>query len=114
MSTVPGRYTRIMCSSVLSFEAVVMLLSILVLNGFSAVSAPVAAALGGGTAAACVVAAGVLGRPWGYGLGHAVQVAIVALGFLATPILFIGLVFVALWITGYVVGLRIDRERAIR
>lgn len=113
MST-PGRMTRILCSAVLSFEAVLMLLSILVLNGFSSLSAPEAAGAGGGMAVACVIAAGMLGRRGGYGLGHVLQVAIIALGLLALPILFLGLVFAALWVTAYVVGLRIDRDRAIR
>jgi len=110
----PGRMTRVLCSAVLSFEAVLMLLSILVLNGFSALSVPWAAVTGGGMAAACVIAAGMLGRPGGYGLGHVLQVAIIAIGFLALPILFLGLVFAALWVTAYVMGVRIDHERAIR
>ena len=112
--TAPGRMARVLCSAVLSFEAVLMLLSILVLNGFSALSAPWAAAAGGGMASACVVAAGMLGRPGGYGLGHVLQVAIIALGFLALPILFLGLLFAALWVTAYVMGVRIDSDRAIR
>jgi hypothetical protein len=106
--------TRILCSAILSFEAVLMLLSILVLNGFSSLSVPWAAATGGGMAVACVIAASLLGRPWGYGLGHTLQVAIVGLGFLALPILFVGLVFAALWLAAYVVGVRIDSDRAIR
>jgi len=111
---VRGRYTRMLCSAILAFEAILMLLSILVLNGFSVLSAPWAAAIGGGMAAACLVAVGMLRRPAGYGLGHVLQVAIIAVGFLALPILFLGLVFAALWITAYLVGIRIDHERAIR
>jgi hypothetical protein len=103
-----------MCSAVLSFEAVMMLLSILVLNGFSTLSVPVAASLGGGMAAACVVAIGGLGRTWGYGFGHVLQAAMVAMGALALPILFIGLLFAGLWVAAYVIGMKIDRDRAIR
>jgi hypothetical protein len=103
-----------MCSAVLSFEAVMMLLSILVLNGFSSISVPVAVAVGCGMAAACVVAVGSLGRPWGYTLGHTLQAAMIAMGILALPILFIGVLFAALWISAYVIGMKIDRERAIR
>ena len=91
-----------------------MLLSILVLNGFSSVSAPAAAGIGSGMAVACIVAVGGLGRPWGYPLGHALQVLMVALGLLAPPILFIGLLFASLWITAYLIGMKIDRDRAIR
>ena len=109
-----GRSTRGMCSAVLSFEAVMMLLSILVLNGFSSLPVSWAAAIGGGMAALCAVAIGTLGRPWGYGLGHAIQVAIIAMGLLAVPIFFVGLMFAGLWIAAYVIGMKIDRDRAIR
>lgn len=106
-----GRSTRGMCSAVLTFEAVMMLLAILVLNGFSSVSEPVATAIGCGMAVLCLVAIGMLGRPWGYGLGHALQVVMIALGFLAVPILFMGILFAALWVAAYVVGMRIDAAR---
>lgn len=110
---VRGRATRGMCSAVLSFEAVMMLLSILVLNGFSSLSVFAAAGIGGGLAAASLVALGGLGRGWGYVLGHVLQVAMLALGFLAVPVFFVGLLFAALWIAAYVIGLKIDRERAL-
>jgi hypothetical protein len=109
-----GRSTRGMCSAVLSFEAVMMLLGILVLNGFSSVSVPAAAAIGCGMAVVCLVAIGMLGRPGGYALGHAVQVAIIALGLLALPILFMGVLFGGLWIAAYLIGMKIDGARAIR
>jgi hypothetical protein len=43
-------------------------------------------------------------------------VAFVALGFFAAgpAVLTVGVLFAGLWIAGYVIGLRIDRERAIR
>jgi hypothetical protein len=94
--------TRRLCSAILTFEAIVLLMGMFVV-GWPA----------GAVAALCVVAAGVLGRPWGYGFGHAVQVAMVGLGALSLSMLFVGLAFAALWITAYVVGLKIDRERAI-
>lgn len=89
-----------------------MLLAILVLNGFSSVSVPVAAAIGCGMAVVCLLAIGMLGRPWGYALGHALQVAMVAIGFLALPILFMGVLFAGLWIAAYVIGMRIDSARS--
>ncbi len=105
--------TRGLCSAVLAFEAVMMLLSILVLNGFSELSGAGAATVGGGMAAACIVAIGGLGRPSGYALGHLLQVAMIAMGALALPILFIGLLFAGLWVAAYLIGVRIDRDRAI-
>lgn len=95
--------TRRLCSAILTFEAIVMLMGVFVV-GWPA----------GALAAACVVAAGLLGRPWGYGFGHVVQVGIVGLGAISLSMLFIGLVFGALWVTAYVVGVKIDQDRAIR
>jgi hypothetical protein len=109
----PGRYTRRLCSAVLTFEAVLMLLSILVLNGFSVLPPAAAGGVGGGMAALCLITAGSLGRPWGYMFGHLVQVAVVALGLLAPVIVVVGFIFAALWIAAYVLGLRIDRDRAL-
>jgi len=95
--------TRGLCSAILVFEAIVLLMGMFVI-GWPA----------GVLAAACVVAAGVLGRPGGYGFGHVVQAAIIGLGALSLSMLFVGLVFAALWVAAYVVGLKIDRDRAIR
>jgi hypothetical protein len=92
--------TRGLCSAILAFEAVTLLMGMFVI-GWPA----------GAMAGACVVAVGLLGRPWGYGVGHALQVATVGLGAVSLSLLFIGLVFAALWVTAYVVGLRIDLAR---
>ena len=97
-----GRMTRGLCSAILTFEAIVMMM------GVFAVGWPAAV-----LAALCVVSAAVLGRPWGYGFAHAVQAAMIGLGALSLPMFFIGLVFAGLWISAYLVGLRIDRDRAI-
>jgi hypothetical protein len=94
--------TRGLCSAILVFEAIALLMGMFVI-GWPA----------GAMAGACVVAAGFLGRPWGYGFGHAVQVATVGLGAISLSMLFVGLVFAALWVTAYLVGLKIDADRAI-
>lgn len=102
MTSGPGRMTRGMCSAILTFEAIVMLMGMFVI-GWRA----------GAVAAACVVAAGLLGRSWGYGVGHLVQVAIVAVGAPSLSMVFVGLVFAALWVAAYVIGMKIDHDRAI-
>lgn len=94
--------TRRLCSAILTFEALVLLM------GMFAVGWPA-----GVVAALCVLAAGVLGRPWGYGFGHVIQAVMLGLGVLSLSMLFVGLVFAALWVAAYVVGLRIDRDRGI-
>jgi hypothetical protein len=70
--------------------------------------------VGAGLAALCVVAAGLLGRPVGYALGWVVQVVSIALGFVTTPMFFLGVVFGALWAGACALGDRIDREKAER
>ena len=109
-----GRYTRILCSAMLSFEALVMLLSILALMGFFLVAESWAVGIGGGIALVCVVAVGSLGRHWGYALGHVIQIAIVVVGIVWWPMAPIMIMFAGLWTAAYVVGMRIDQARAIR
>jgi len=113
---VSGRYTRILCSAVLTFEAVLMLLAIPVMATIPVLTTTFAVGWGAGLAGAFLVAVGLLGRSWGYLVGHALQAAFIALGlFAAGPaVLAVGLLFAALWIAAYVIGLKIDRERAIR
>lgn len=64
-----------------------------------------------GLAVLAVVAAGSLRSPVGYLLGHLVQVGALALGFLLTSMVVLGLVFTALWIASYLLGRRIDLDR---
>jgi hypothetical protein len=104
-----------MCSAVLAFEAIMALLAILVMLTVPVLSTSFAVGWGVGLAVACVVAIGLLGRSWGYGVGHVLQGAFIALGiFAAGPaVLVIGVLFAGLWVAGYLIGLKIDRERAI-
>src|SRR4051794_3057800 len=97
-----------MCSAVLSFEAVMSLLGILILNGLSSVSVAVAAAIRCGVGRMCGGAPAGRGRRGGYAFGHAVQLALVGVGWLALPLLFMGVLFAALWIAACVIGMRID------
>jgi hypothetical protein len=113
---VRGRYTRMLCSAILSFEAILMLLAIPVMLTVPVLSTGFAVGWGAGLAASYFAAIGLLGRSLGYIVGHALQVAFIALGlFAAGPaVLTVGLLFAGLWIAAYVIGLKIDRERAIR
>lgn len=103
---------RGMCAAVLSLEAVTLGLTTPVLISVADVDTPVALAIGLGLAVACLLIAGMLRREWAYGLGWLVQVAAVALGFVIGLMFFLGGVFAALWATAYLLGRRIERERA--
>ncbi len=105
---------RSMCAAILTLEAIVLFLTGVVTIGVTDLGAGRSLLLGAGLAAVCVVAAGMLGRPGGYPLGWLVQVVSVVLGTVVPVMFFVGAVFALLWVTAYVLGIRIDQERAER
>jgi hypothetical protein len=105
---------RSMCAAMLTLQAVVLFLTTPVMISVSDVGVPAALAVGLGLTVACLVAAGTLRGPWGYRLGWAIQVASLVLG-LVVPIMFvIGAIFAGLWVAAFVLGRRIDVEKAER
>lgn len=105
---------RSMCAGMLALQAVVLFLTTPVMISVAHVGVSTALWVGLGLTVACVVAAGTLRRHVGYPLGWAVQVASLALGFVVSVMFVLGVVFAALWTTAYLMGDRIDRERAQR
>lgn len=103
---------RAMCAAVLSLEGIVVALSTPVMIMISEVPRTAALVLGLGVALACLLLAGMLRTEAGYVGGWVVQVAAIALGFLVPLMFFLGAVFAVLWATAYLLGLRIERERA--
>lgn len=102
---------RGMCAAMLSFEAILLGLSTAVMIGVEDVAPAVALPLGLGLALLCILTAGMLSRPWGYTLGHLLQVASIALGFLVPVMFFVGGMFTLLWITAYFLGRRIEDDK---
>jgi uncharacterized membrane protein YciS (DUF1049 family) len=105
---------RSMCAAILVLEAVVLFLTGVVSIGLTDLGTRQALGLGIGLAVLCVVAAGMLGRRFGYALGWLVQGVSLALGFVVPTMFFLGAVFGALWATAYFLGRRIDEEKAER
>lgn len=103
---------RGMCAAVLSLEAIVLGLTTPVLITIADVSVPVALSVGLGLAVLCLLVAGMLRSEWAYGLGWAVQVGAIALGFEIGLMFFLGGIFALLWGTAYLLGRKIERERA--
>jgi len=101
-----------MCAAVLSLEAITLGLTTPVLISIADVEVWTALAIGLGLAVLCLVAAGSLRSEWGYALGWLLQVAAIALGFLIGLMFFLGGVFALLWATAYLLGRKIERERA--
>lgn len=105
---------RSMCAAMLGLQAVVLFLAGVVLIGVTDIGTGAAVGIGAGLAAACVVTAGLLRRPWAYWLGWAIQVVSVALGFVVSMMFALGAIFAALWAGAYFLGAKVDRERAER
>lgn len=103
---------RGMCAAMLTLQAIVVGLSVPVLISVEGVDRGVALPLGLGLALVCVLTAGLLRRPWAYWIGHAAQVATIALGFFSTPMFFVGALFALLWISAFVLGRRIEADKA--
>lgn len=103
---------RHMCAAMLTLQAIILGLSIPVMIAIEDVDPPVAGLIGGGLAVLCVLTAGMLRKPWAYWLGHAIQVATIATGFLVPIMFFIGLMFAALWLGAFFLGRRIEADKA--
>jgi hypothetical protein len=101
-----------MCAAVLSLEAITLGLTTPVLISVADVDTPVALSVGLGLAVLCLLTAGLLRHEWGYGLGWVIQVAAVGLGLVIGLMFFLGGVFALLWATAYLLGRKIERERA--
>ena len=101
---------RVLTSSVLIMEAIVLLLAI-----------PVAVVAGGqpgavgwlfaALALACAVLPGMFSRPYFVPVGWALQVAIIATGILAPMMFLLGAVFTALWWTALRLGCKAETSR---
>ena len=103
---------RGMCAATLSLEAITVGLTTPVLITIADVDTPVALLVGLGLAVLCLLTAGLLRHEWAYGLGWLIQVAAVGLGFVIGLMFFLGGVFALLWATAYLLGRKIERERA--
>lgn len=103
---------RGMCAAVLSLEAVTLGLTTPVMVTIGGVGLGTALAVGLGLTLACLLLAGMLRAEWAYQAGWAVQVAAVGLGFVVPMMFFLGAIFALLWGTAYLLGRKIERERA--
>ena len=104
--------TRRLCAAILSLEAIALGLSTPVLIAVAGMETATALWIGLGLCVACLVVAGLLRMRWAYVLGWAIQVAAIAVGFQVATMFFLGGMFLLLWGTAYLLGRKIDTERA--
>ena len=114
-----GTFTFRMLATVLGGQSICILLGALVARGVSAAGGDAGRStayllVGFGLGALCVVAAGMMRRPWGLTLGWVVQALTLLSAFVVPMMLVVGLFFLALWVTCLVKGAQIDAEMARR
>jgi hypothetical protein len=101
---------RVLTSSVLVMEAIVVGLAIPVAMVVGGSEAWVAWLLGA-LALACLLLPGLYARPWYIPAGWVLQGAVVASGLLVPMMFILGAVFTALWWAALVLGRRADTAR---
>lgn len=104
---------KVLATSVLVFEAVVMglFMPVAYFTGQLA-SGATALWIGGGLVLLCIVAAAMVRRPFGIAFGTVVQVLVVACGLLVPMMFLVGGVFAALWWAAIYFGRRGDAASA--
>jgi len=103
---------RMMCATILLLQCIVLGLSTPVLITVEDVDKSAALWIGLGLAGAALLISGLLRYEWAYYAGFALQAATLGLG-LVIPVMFIlGVIFGALWTTAYLLGKKIEADRA--
>lgn len=105
---------RVLCSSVLGIEVIVVLLATsLATSDGSVANTTLAWVIGLLLMAALVVAAGMVGRRGGVTLGWILQAVVLASGIIVGwSMVVVGIVFVLLWWLAIFYGSRVDRLKA--
>ena len=96
-------------AAVLVFEGLVVFFATLVALDLSDVDDATLWSVGSTLAGACVVAAALLRRSWGYVVGSVLQVAVIAAGFVVPAMFFLGLLFAGLWFLALHLGRKVAR-----
>lgn len=110
------RPRRSATESLLSIALVLdaLLVFFVIMTAFGLDLLPPGVVFGGGAALilALVLTGRLVKHPWGIWIGHALQLVLIALGFLLPVMFFIGALFAALWIFCFIAGRRLDRRNA--
>ncbi|AXI77554.1 DUF4233 domain-containing protein [Peterkaempfera bronchialis] len=105
---------RMLCSSTLLGEALVILFAALVAMQLSDVPHGALWAVSGAAMVLCLLLCGVVGRRGGVALGWALQLGLIAAGAVVPMMYVLGAVFAALWWCSVRYGRRIDAIKAAR
>jgi hypothetical protein len=109
-----GKMTRRLAGVVIGTQGLAVFLGALVARALAAAEgSPTSSTfllIGALLALLCVVDAGLLGREWGITLGWVLQIATLACAFVVPMMLFVELLFGALWLTALVQGHTMDEN----
>lgn len=105
---------KVLCSSVLAMEALVVLLATSLVTSNGAVANPTRAWIAGLVVMVLLIAAiGTLRRPWGLAVGWVLQVLVVATSIVVGwSMLVVGLLFAILWGVAIHLGYSFERGRS--
>lgn len=113
-----GKFTWRMGATVLGGQSVIVLFGALVARGIAASQGEPAAStylmVGTGLAVLCILAAGMMRRPYGVTLGWLIQVATFLCALVVSAMLFVGIIFSVLWVVCLWQGVKIDTTDAAR
>ena len=103
---------RGMCAAILCLEAIVVALTTPVMVTLHDIPVTTALVAGLGLAVACLLLAGMLRSEAAYVVGWVLQVGAMGLGLIVPLMFFLGALFAILWAAAYLLGRKIERERA--
>jgi Protein of unknown function (DUF4233) len=103
---------RVLGSTMMSLQAVVLLLALPVATSVSGLDAGQAWLYFAGAALLCITTAAMVTRPFGIWCGWLAQLATILLGFIVPWLFFLGAVFAALWWAAIVFSARVAALKA--
>lgn len=113
-----GKFTYRMLMTVLIGQSLALFFGALVARGIGASQGDVRAAtylwVGSAIAVLCILAAGMMRRPYGVTLGWLIQVATFLMAIVLPAMVIVGLIFLALWVGCLVQGRKVDELDARR
>jgi hypothetical protein len=104
---------RVLGSTVLALEAIVVLLAIPIAINNSNVDSTWALVVGFGIALLMFLTIGIITKPYAIPIGWALQVLTVASGFIVPTMFIVGGIFALLWFFAVQNGQRVDRAREL-
>ena len=113
-----GKFSWRMLATVLAGESVIVFFGALVARAMASAGGDDRGgawlATGSALAVLCIVGAGLMRRPWGVTLGWVIQGLTLLSALVVPAMLFVGLIFLALWVLCMVQGAKVDALQAQR